>query len=326
MSTKSAAAAVLFLASACLAPAAAGEACSERSDVLGVARTIEIDTSAGPRFASRDGGQALLADGEVVLTFDDGPLRVHTRRVLDALAAQCTRATFFLVGSMALADPDWAREYARRGHTVASHTWSHANLGALSQEKGIAEMELGLSAVRLATGGPVAPFFRFPYLRETPGMLAHLKERQFAEFGIDIDSKDYATHDPNAVRRRVLTELARRHRGIILFHDIQASTAHALPLLLADLKTRGYHVVHLLAKQEATTLADFDALAAQEFEKRHKTATGERPSGGRWPSSHPPVHSATVRRGAPDAEPLPRAHARTPTSPDGSGWTTSIWR
>ncbi len=328
MSTNSAAAALLLLATACLAPAAAEEPCGARTDVLGVARTVEIDTSTGPRFAVRDGAQPPLADGEVVLTFDDGPLRTHTRRVLDALAAQCTRATFFLVGSMALADPDWAREYARRGHTVASHTWTHAHLDAMSLEKGIAEMELGLSAVRLATGGPVAPFFRFPYLRETPGMVAHLRERHIAEFGIDIDSKDYATHDPDAVRRRVITELARRHRGIILFHDIQASTARALPLLLADLKARGYRVVHLVAKGEATTLADFDALAEQEFEKRHKTAAGERPSPDRWPSSHPPVHSATVRRGAPDADQLPRARARAApatTDGDGSGWTTRIW-
>jgi len=322
MSSATTSAALLVLAFASLTPAAAEQPCADRPDVLGVARTVEIDTGTGPRFATHDGGQPLLAEREVVLTFDDGPLRAHTRAVLEALAAQCTRATFFVVGRMALADAAWAREYASRGHTVASHTWSHQNLAALSARKAIAEMELGLSAVRLATGAPAAPFFRFPYLRESPEMLAHLRERQFAVFGIDIDSKDYATRDPNAVRRRVITELARRHGGIILFHDIQASTARALPALLADLKARGYRVVHLQAKAEATTLPEFDAQAQQEFEKRHRTAAGERQGASRWPASH-----AATRQDGADAEPLPPARARRAPTPegDGGGWTTSIW-
>ena len=49
---------------------------------------------------------SFLADGEVVLTFDDGPLRAYTVPVLDALAAHCVKATFFLVGRMAVADPE----------------------------------------------------------------------------------------------------------------------------------------------------------------------------------------------------------------------------
>src|SRR5262245_28201006 len=106
-----------------LVPVTAQEACTPGPDALGVSRVAEIDTRAGPRFVFQYKEQDILADGEVVLTFDDGPLRVYTKPVLEALAAHCTKATFFLVGRMAVADPEMVREYARLGHTVGIHTW-----------------------------------------------------------------------------------------------------------------------------------------------------------------------------------------------------------
>ena len=95
----------------CLATAQASagqEACGP--ETLGVSRTVEIDTSTAPRFGFQYHDQHLLADGEVVLTFDDGPLRAYTKPVLEALAAQCTKATFFLVGRMAVSDPEMVQE------------------------------------------------------------------------------------------------------------------------------------------------------------------------------------------------------------------------
>jgi peptidoglycan/xylan/chitin deacetylase (PgdA/CDA1 family) len=53
-----------------------------------------------------DGAVSLpLADKEVVLTFDDGPVPRYSNQILDILAAQCVKATFFLVGEMARAHP-----------------------------------------------------------------------------------------------------------------------------------------------------------------------------------------------------------------------------
>jgi peptidoglycan/xylan/chitin deacetylase (PgdA/CDA1 family) len=258
-----------------LTPASAQEACTPGPNALGVSRVLEIDTSTGPRFGFQYKEQDVLSDGEVVLTFDDGPLRSHTKYVLDALDAQCTKATFFLVGRMALADPEMAQEYGRRGHTVGIHTWSHANLRSLTPLRARTEIELGFSAVQQAIGKPVAPFFRFPYLADTNSMTTHLKERHVAIFSIDVDSKDYRTRDPGSVHRRVMSDLARMKKGIILFHDIQASTARALPGLLADLKAKGYRVVHLQPKEAATTVAEFDARAQQEMDRRRAKVVAE---------------------------------------------------
>ena len=226
-----------------LAPASAQETCVPsvgRDNALGTSRTVEIDTSKGPLYGFQYKDQNFLNDGEVVLTFDDGPLRSYTVPVLEALAAHCTKATFFVVGRMAVADPEMVKEYDRRGHTIGTHTWSHVNLRAASPARARAEIELGFSAVQKALGKPIAPFFRFPFLADPPGMIAHLKERQIGIFSIDVDSKDFRTRDPVTVHRRVMGDVARPRKGIILFHDIQPSTARALPGLLADLKAKGY--------------------------------------------------------------------------------------
>jgi len=288
-----------------LTPAMAQETCTAGPNALGVSRVIEIDTSSGPRFGVQYKEQDILRDGEVVLTFDDGPLRSHTKAVLDALDAQCAKATFFLVGRMAVSDPEMAQEYGRRGHTVGIHTWSHANLRAAGPVRARAEIEFGFSAVQQAIGKPVAPFFRFPYLADSNAMTAHLKERHVAIFSIDVDSKDYRTRDPGTMHRRVMHELARTRKGIILFHDIQTSTARALPALLADLKAKGYRIVHLQPKEPATTLPEFDALAQQEMDRRRAKVAGD-PLTKRsftWPmaSDVPAQPASTKHRQAPRA-------------------------
>jgi peptidoglycan/xylan/chitin deacetylase (PgdA/CDA1 family) len=168
MRTIGAAALVLCVLAAQHRPAIGQEACGP--DKLGVARTATIDSAGGPHFGSRYHDRKtkpLLADGEVVLTFDDGPSRAYTRSILETLAAHCTKATFFMVGRMALADPDTVKEVAAKGHTVATHTWSHVRLAGLADDKAETEIELGLSAVQQALGRPIAPFFRFPYLRHS---------------------------------------------------------------------------------------------------------------------------------------------------------------
>jgi len=147
------------------------------------------------------------------------------------------------------------------------------------------EIELGFSAVAKALGRPIAPFFRFPYLRMSDTAIGYLKSRNVASFHIDIDSRDFDTRDRATLERRVLAQLAKRGKGILLFHDIQPSTAQALKGILDKLKMRGYKVVHMVPKTNATTLAKFDTLAARKIEQR-KLATAKQPLARRsvvWP-------------------------------------------
>lgn len=291
-------------------------ACEGRTDVLGVSRVVEIDTSTGPAFGDQYPKiePKFLEPGEVVLTFDDGPMRRYTLPILDALDEQCVKATFFSVGRMAIADPATLQEVARRGHTIGTHTWSHKKLSSLSSAAMKREFELGFSAVAAAAGTPIAPFFRFPYLGYSKSNMDYLRSRGVGMFGIHVDSKDFRTKSPGVVLRNVLAQLDHEKKGILLFHDIQPSTAGALSSLLAELKTRGYKVVHLVAKEAPVTLPEYDAIA-QKALKAKSVAAASSPLADRaatWPVSGAEPGTAAASPGSKaTSKSAPAAHRST---------------
>lgn len=244
-----------------------------RGDGLGVARTISLDTTQGPRYGNQQyHDQSILRDGEVILTFDDGPHPLYTKMVLDALEAHCTRATFFMVGFRALTASAMVRDIARRGHTIGTHTWSHQDQAKLDPAAAKAEIELGISAVQKSLGAPAAPFFRFPYLSAPRGLQAYLKSRNTGIFSIDVDSYDYKTRSPTLVVRNVMQQLQAKKKGILLFHDIQPSTAGAMKLMLDELKRSGFQVVHMRPAQGQVTVAEFDKRIDRDYAGRKLAA------------------------------------------------------
>ncbi|MDO9384330.1 MAG: polysaccharide deacetylase family protein [Hyphomicrobiaceae bacterium] len=261
------------------APAAAAAPCAN-PDALGVVKTLEIDTTGGPGFGLEQYKvHDFLQPKEVVLTFDDGPQVRTTKAILDALAEQCTKATFFSIGKMALGLPEILRDVAARGHTIGSHTWSHADLGKLSKKDpklAIEEFEKGLSGVHRALGGNVSSFFRFPYLKDSKEMVEHLSQRNIAMFSMDADSFDFK-NNPDQIVKTVMTKLEAKGKGIILLHDIQPRTATAMPKLLKALKDGGYKVVHLKSKTPASTLPEYDAMIEKDV-KGLPTAGNEKPT------------------------------------------------
>src|SRR5579871_1967889 len=97
-------------------------------NAMGLSRTVEIDTTGGPGFGFEHfKNHDFLKNGEVVLTFDDGPW-VTTPSVLKTLADNCLHATFFIIGKHATYYPNILKDEAAAGHTIGFHTWSHMNL------------------------------------------------------------------------------------------------------------------------------------------------------------------------------------------------------
>src|SRR5258708_4778407 len=112
-----------------VAPVAAVTSCADNPNALRISRVVEIDTTGGPgfgfeHFKSHD----FLREGEVVLTFDDGPWPKNTQAVLAALAAHCTKAIFFPIGLHATYEPGILKQVAAAGHAIGSHTWCHQDL------------------------------------------------------------------------------------------------------------------------------------------------------------------------------------------------------
>ena len=242
------------------APLPAKSTCAN-ADALGVSRTVVVDTTGGPGFGFQQFKQLdFLTDKEVVLTFDDGPWPT-TPSVLKSLAEECTKAVFFPVGKHSTYHPEILKQVAAAGHTVGSHTWSHAHLDSkkLTDAQVKEEIEKGFSAIKLALGAAPAPFFRFPGLQHTQASMEYLGSRNIAMFSTDVDSFDFKSKDAAQIVTTVMTKLDKQGKGIILMHDLQKHTAEALPTLLRRLKAGGYKVVQMKAKVQLETLAEYDA-------------------------------------------------------------------
>lgn len=249
---------IIWLAFICLNLAATVHAAPcPRPATLGTSRILTVGAKTTPRVGIQNFPQTLpLEDHEVVLTFDDGPRPVTTPRVLSALARECVRATFFLVGKSASEYPELARRTAAEGHTVATHTWSHPSLPLLTTDAAIEEINHGISAVEMALHGtatttPSTPFFRFPNFESTPATLDILQSRGIMVFGADLVANDWNKMTPTQEFKLITDRLKAAGKGIILFHDAQARTAAMMPAFLRYLRHNGYHIVHVVPAEPA---------------------------------------------------------------------------
>jgi peptidoglycan/xylan/chitin deacetylase (PgdA/CDA1 family) len=256
------AAAAALAAAAAPASAQPARAACNTPGALGVGRTVEIDTTGGPGFGFEHFKQLdFLRDKEVVLTFDDGPWPLNTPAVLKALADECTTGIFFTIGKHATYYPEIIKQVYAAGHTVGTHTWSHATLTnkKLNEDQRKEEIEKGFSAVKWALGGvSPSPFFRFPALQHPPEMVTYLGDRNIAMFSCDLDSFDFKARNAQAVIDVTMKKLDKLGKGIILMHDFHKHTAEALPDLLKKLKAGGYKVVAMKAKTPVQTIAKYD--------------------------------------------------------------------
>jgi peptidoglycan-N-acetylglucosamine deacetylase len=233
-----------------VAPALAEE-CPGHPGAIGTSRVLTLDPNGPTRFGVMQYPQTLpLADKEVVLTFDDGPLPRYSNQVLDILAAQCVRATYFLVGEMARAYPDAVRRIYQGGHSIGTHSEDHpSHFQKLPIEKVRQQIDEGIADVGAALGDPqaLAPFFRIPGLARSDEIEAELAARSLIVFSSDTVADDWRRRiRPRDIVARALSRLEKRGNGILLLHDIHAGTVAALPELLKKLKEAGFHIVHVV--------------------------------------------------------------------------------
>src|SRR6202140_1233247 len=153
------------------AQAASAADCPGHPDALGTSRTLVVDPKVHPRIGTMQYAETLpLRDHEVVLTFDDGPLPRNSNQVLDILASQGVKATFFTIGRMAQAAPEGVRKLRDAGHSIGTHTQNHpSSMNRISIERARQEVDDGIASVKAALGddSPLAPFFRIPGLSRT---------------------------------------------------------------------------------------------------------------------------------------------------------------
>jgi len=225
--------------------------CPGHPDALGTSRVLALDPAQYPRVGHMQYPDSLsLNDKEVVLTFDDGPIPPYSNEILDILASQCVKVTYFMVGEMARAFPAVVRRAYEEGHTIGTHSEDHPlRFGQLPVKKIRHEIDWGISDVGAALGGAryLAPFFRIPGLARSDVLESELAARGLAVFSSDADADDWHRQiKPNQIIALAMRRLEAVGKGILLLHDIHPATVAALPGLLQQLKDSGFHIVQVV--------------------------------------------------------------------------------
>ena len=177
----------------------------------------------------------------IALTFDDGPSATLTPKLLDLLAARHLKATFFVVGQNAADHPDILKRAVREGHEIANHSWSHPNLGKMSDDAVRRELQKTDDAITAAIG-------KRPTLMRPPygSITAHQKKWIHDEFGYriilwDVDPLDWKRPGPSVVTARIVKET--KPGSIVLAHDIHPPTIEAMPGTFDQLMKKGFKSV-----------------------------------------------------------------------------------
>ncbi len=177
----------------------------------------------------------------IALTFDDGPSATLTPKLLDLLAAHHIKATFFVIGENVAEHPQIVSRAAREGHEIGNHSWSHPNLGKMSDESVRRQLQQTDDAIKSATG-------KRPTLMRPPYGSITAREKRWIhdEFGYDIilwdvDPYDWKRPGPAVVRARILKET--RPGSIVLSHDIHPGTIEAMPSTFDELEAKGFKFV-----------------------------------------------------------------------------------
>ena len=223
--------------------------CPGHPDALGTSRTLVVDPREHPRIGTMQYAETLpLEDHEVVLTFDDGPLPRNSNQILDILASQCVKATFFTIGRMAQAYPEGVRKLRDAGHTIGTHSQTHPlTMNRMPVERARQEIDDGIASVTSALGdGAPAPFFRFPGLLRAEGVEDYLASQGIQVWSADFLADDWRHISSSRVYELAMKRLESKGRGILLLHDIHERTVAALPRILHEMKVRGYRIVHVV--------------------------------------------------------------------------------
>jgi peptidoglycan-N-acetylglucosamine deacetylase len=232
------------------AQAACADDCPGHPDALGTSRTLVVDPREHPRIGTMQYAETLpLEDHEVVLTFDDGPLPRNSNQILDILAAECVKATFFTIGRMAQAYPEGVRKLRDAGHSIGTHSLTHPlSMDRMRIERAQQEIDDGIASVKAALGddAAVAPFFRIPGLLRADGVEDYLASQGIQIWSADFPADDWRHIPSSRVYDLAIKRIEAKGKGILLLHDIQARTVAALPRILRELKAQGYRIVHVV--------------------------------------------------------------------------------
>ncbi|MBB3196050.1 polysaccharide deacetylase family protein [Roseateles terrae] len=213
-------------------------------------QTATAAVTRGPSKEERELFGRALPPKTVLLTFDDGPHPRYTDEILEILKRYQAPAVFFELGrNLGSVDakgqikPGPGVQVAKRvlaaGHPIANHSFTHGVMSKFQLDQ-VKQEASQTEALLDAAGRAGQPLFRFPYGARTDNALGVIEGLKLRSMMWNVDSLDWSDPIPKSIAARVMNELSKQQRGIVLFHDIHARTVEALPLVLDQLKAEGY--------------------------------------------------------------------------------------
>lgn len=185
--------------------------------------------------------QVKTGEKVAAITFDDGP-NPKTAKILDILASKGVKATFFVVGQMAEANPDMMKRMVEEGHELEMHTYSHKNLQYISDLDIEKELVRDAVVIRDLTGKPVH-FFRPPGGHHSNNLGSTAGKYGYRSVFWTINcSKNEGTKRDN-----IISQVSSKACPgcIVLMHNVENVTLQALPKVIDTLKAKGYKLVTL---------------------------------------------------------------------------------
>lgn len=181
-----------------------------------------------------------LSDEEhpkVALTFDDGPHRIYTEKLLDGLKERGVHATFFLIGKNIEGNEGLVKRMEEEGHLIGNHTYNHVNLKQLSEKK--AEEEILAACNKIyESAGICTAFVRPPYGEWKKNLDFDIT---MIPVSWNVDSLDWTTENTAKIVKRVVKDA--KEDDIILMHDIYNSSVDAALRIVDILTKQGYEFV-----------------------------------------------------------------------------------
>lgn len=184
---------------------------------------------------------------KIALTFDDGPHAGHTERLLDVLRKQNVRATFFVVGSQVIKHPELLKKISAQGHEIENHTNVHPNLKKLSRGRIRHELEITSELIKQITGQKCV-YFRPPGGRYNSKVLEVARSLGLRMALWTVFPKDHQETDYNIIAQRILSKA---HDGaVVILHSGITPTVAALPVVIKELRDKGYYFATLSQLEE----------------------------------------------------------------------------
>ena len=191
-----------------------------------------------------------LAKGtkQLALTYDDGPNDPYTGQLLDILARDNLKATFFLIGRYVKQRPDIVRRLVEAGHSIGNHTWSHPNLIFCSPGETRRQLSETQRAIEDACG--VTPtLFRPPFGGRRPGTFQAARSIGLMPIMWNVTCYDWSANSNETIESHARRQI--RGGDVVLLHDgshvafgiSRAHTVKATQNLIREYRDRGYEFV-----------------------------------------------------------------------------------